>query len=171
MIPADHLSPSGVDLGVNIFIDRALNDGWGKGDRLYLEGPWEQGTPTQGYQLPLTPAQLYRAGIAAAELYCHQNYGASFAELNFNQKEDFLKNLQSGKIQFSSGPPAKIFFDLVYQTVVEGFFTDPIYGGNANKHSWKMLGFPGVVETNARNIVEYKNKRYTPKVLGIADMS
>jgi gluconate 2-dehydrogenase gamma chain len=60
MIPADHLSPSGVDLGVNIFIDRALNNGWGKGDRLYLEGSWEQGTATQGYQLPLTPAQIYR---------------------------------------------------------------------------------------------------------------
>jgi gluconate 2-dehydrogenase gamma chain len=60
MIPADHLTPSGSDLGVNLFIDRALNDGWGKGDRLYLDGPWERGTPTQGYQLPLTPAQLYR---------------------------------------------------------------------------------------------------------------
>src|ERR1700753_2881762 len=65
MIPADEISPKGTDLGVNIYIDRALAGGWGKGDRLYIQGPWKLGTPAQGYQLPLTPAQLYRAGIAA----------------------------------------------------------------------------------------------------------
>ena len=66
MIPADEVSPKGTDLGVNIYIDRALAGGWGKGDRLYMQGPWKQGAPSQGYQLPLTPAELYRTGIAAA---------------------------------------------------------------------------------------------------------
>ena len=40
MIPADDISPKGTDLGVNIYIDRALAGSWGKGDRLYLQGPW-----------------------------------------------------------------------------------------------------------------------------------
>src|SRR5579863_7430393 len=35
MIPADEVSPKGTDLGVNIYIDRALAGAWGKGDRLY----------------------------------------------------------------------------------------------------------------------------------------
>ena len=171
MIPADHLTPSGSDLGVNIFIDRALNDGWGKGDRLYLDGPWERGTPTQGYQLPLTPSQLYRAGIAASDVFCEKNYGMKFPALNPTQKEEHLKAMQAGKLQFTKGPPAKLFFDLVYQTVVEGFFADPVYGGNANKEAWKMLGFPGVIATHTTNITQYKNKSYTAKIFSIQDVS
>ena len=58
MIPADELTPKGTDVGVNIYIDRALAGAWGKGDRLYMQGPWNIGMPSQGYQLPLTPAQL-----------------------------------------------------------------------------------------------------------------
>ena len=27
---------------------------------------------------------------------------------------------------------------------MEGFFADPMYGGNRDKVGWKMIGFPGV---------------------------
>jgi hypothetical protein len=75
MVPADEISPKGTDLGVSIYIDRALAGAWGKGERLYMQGPWKLGTPSQGYQLPLTPAQLYRAGIAATNAHCRKAYG------------------------------------------------------------------------------------------------
>ena len=52
MVPADELTPKGTDLGLAIFIDRALAGGWGKGDRMYMQGPWKRGVPSQGYQLP-----------------------------------------------------------------------------------------------------------------------
>src|ERR1043165_4838634 len=52
MIPADEHSPKGSDLGLAVFIDRSLASGWGKGERLYLQGPWKAGAPNQGYQLP-----------------------------------------------------------------------------------------------------------------------
>jgi gluconate 2-dehydrogenase gamma chain len=78
MVPADALTPKGTDLGINIYIDRALAGAWGKGERLYMQGPWKQGTPSQGYQLPLTPAQLYRAGIAATNAHCRKVYSKSF---------------------------------------------------------------------------------------------
>ena len=39
MVPADEVSPKGTDLGVNIYIDRALAGAWGKGERLYMQGP------------------------------------------------------------------------------------------------------------------------------------
>jgi gluconate 2-dehydrogenase gamma chain len=77
MVPADELSPKGTDIGINIFIDRALGGAWGKGDRLYMQGPWKPGVPSQGYQLPLTPAQLYRAGIEATNAHCVKTYGKS----------------------------------------------------------------------------------------------
>src|SRR5262249_45814565 len=41
MVPADDLSPKGTDIGINIYIDRALAGAWGKGDRLYMQGPWK----------------------------------------------------------------------------------------------------------------------------------
>lgn len=75
MVPADEHSPKGTDLGLHIYIDRALAGSWGKGDRMYQEGPWKQGVPSQGYQLPLTPAELYRAGIRATNAHCMQAYG------------------------------------------------------------------------------------------------
>src|ERR1044071_1584642 len=45
MVPADDLSPKGTDIGINVYIDRALAGGWGKGERLYMQGPWKRGTP------------------------------------------------------------------------------------------------------------------------------
>src|SRR5262245_66462384 len=48
MVPADEYSPKGTDLGLNIYIDRTLAGGWGKGDRLYQQGPWKQGRSGRG---------------------------------------------------------------------------------------------------------------------------
>src|SRR5262249_57083132 len=55
MVPADELTPKGTEIAINIYTDRALAGAWGKGERLYMQGPWQVGVPSQGYQLPLTP--------------------------------------------------------------------------------------------------------------------
>lgn len=171
MIPADQYSPKGTDLGINIYIDRALAGGWGKGDRLYMQGPWKVGHPNQGYQLPLKPADLYRAGIAATNAYCKKTYSKTFDQLAAEQKQEVLVGLQGNKIKFDSGLPANTFFGTMYQTVMEGMFADPIYGGNRNKAGWKMIGFPGVVAVHAQNIEKFRDKRYVVEPVSIADMS
>src|SRR5262249_10209104 len=63
MCPADSLTPNGVDCGLAVYIDRQLAGGFGKGERLYMRGPWRQGKPQHGYQLPLTPEQFFKAGV------------------------------------------------------------------------------------------------------------
>lgn len=172
MIPADELTPSGTDLGVAVFIDRALASGWGKGDRLYMQGPWKTGTPNQGYQLALTPAELYRAGIAQANAWCRKTHGKTFDRLSADQKEAFLQALSKGAVALPGGLPSRPFFDVIYQTVMEGMFADPVYGGNRDKAAWKMLGFPGVMANNAANIRTYNDgRRFPAKPLSIADMS
>ncbi len=172
MIPADALSPSGTDLGVAVFIDRALGGSWGKGDRLYMQGPWRTGSPSQGYQLPLTPAELYRAGMAESDAWCRKAYGRVFSALPAEQKEAFLKALAAGEVKFASRLPSRTFFDLVYQTVMEGMFADPIYGGNRDKAGWTMLGFPGVLANNAENIKRYSDgQRFPARPVSISDMS
>src|SRR5215468_5317282 len=90
MVPADELSPKGTDIGINIYIDRALAGAWGNGDRLYMQGPWKVGVPSQGYQLPLTPAQLYRTGITATNAYCRKQYKKTFDQLDERQREEVL---------------------------------------------------------------------------------
>jgi gluconate 2-dehydrogenase gamma chain len=171
MIPADEVSPKGTDLGVNIYIDRALTGAWGKGDRLYMQGPWKLGAPSQGYQLPLTPAQLYRAGIEATNAHCRKTYGKSFDRIEDAQRQEVLVGLSTGKIAFEDGLPVRVFWTTLYQTVVEGMYSDPIYGGNRNKAGWAIIGFPGVIAVHRDHVEQYRGKPFPNKPLGISDMS
>lgn len=171
MIPADKFTPSGTEVGIPAYIDRQLAGGWGKGDRLYSQGPWKTGTPSQGYQLPLTPAQLYRAGIEATNAHCVKTYGKTFDRLSDAQKEEVLQGLDRGQIKFASGLPSGVFFGHVYANVMEGLFADPIYGGNRDKVGWKLVGFPGVLASYREKFDEYKNKAYVVEPTSIADLS
>ena len=171
MIPADHVTPKGTDLGVHVYIDRALASGWGKGERFYRQGPWKQGTRNQGYQLPLTPAELYRAAIPAVDAECVRQYGKPFEKLAAEQREAVLQALQSGKLALAGGLPGRAFFDVLYQNVMEGMFSDPVYGGNKEMAGWKMVGFNGVVAVHQQNTLKYLGKRFPIQPLGIADLS
>ena len=171
MVPADKLSPGGVDMGIPVFIDRALAGSWGKGDRLYQQGPWKLGSSNQGYQLPFTPAELFRAGVEQTNLHCVKTYGGkTFDQITSAQREEVLKGLENGSLKFESGLPSNVFFSDVYQTVMQGMFGDPIYGGNRDKAGWKMVGFPGVIATNQKNILDYRNKKFNAEPLSIADV-
>lgn len=172
MVPKDELTPSGTDIGLATFIDRALAGSWGKGDRLYMQGPWQKGTANQGYQLPLAPAALYRAAIAGCNAHCRNAYKQTFDRCTAEQKEAFLRELSSGKITLAGGLPGRTFFGMLYQNVMEGMFSDPIYGGNRDKIGWTMIGFPGVAANNAENVKKYSDgRRFPANPVGIADMS
>jgi gluconate 2-dehydrogenase gamma chain len=171
MIPSDEISPKGTDLGVNVYIDRALAGAWGKGERLYMQGPWKSGAPSQGYQLPLTPAQLYRAGIEATNAYCVKTYGKSFDRIEAAQREAVLTGLSTARISFDNGLPVRVFWTTLYQTVVEGIYSDPIYGGNRNKAGWAIIGFPGIIAVHRDHVETYRGKPFPNKPVGIADMS
>ena len=64
LIPTDSVGPGAKELGVATYIDRQMAGSYGKGDRLYLDGPFSEGTPQQGYQLAMTPSEVIRNGIA-----------------------------------------------------------------------------------------------------------
>src|SRR5262245_9096132 len=170
MVPADNLSPKGTDIGINLYIDRALAGAWGKGDRLYMQGPWKTGVPSQGYQLPLTPAQLYRTGIAASNAHCRKAYGKTFDRIDEAQREEFLVALSSGKVTFDNGLPARVFWTALYATVMEGMFSDPIYGGNRNKAGWKLIGFPGVIAVHRENVEKVRDKPFPADPAGVGAM-
>jgi gluconate 2-dehydrogenase gamma chain len=144
LIPNDPVGPGGVEANVPFFLDRQLAGPFGRGDHYYLGGPWPRGTPEQGYQSRHNPAQLYRAAIAAIDRYVDANLGApTFATLAAAAQDNALKGLESGEISLDGGVDGKSFFAMLLQNTKEGYFSDPIYGGNKEMGAWKMIGFPG----------------------------
>jgi gluconate 2-dehydrogenase gamma chain len=170
IIPADELSPSGSECGVATFIDRQLAGAYGSGARLYREGPFPKGKPELGYQLPLTPREFFRAGVAAANDWTRKTYGKDFDRLLEKDREVALKTMEEGKATFA-GFGSAMFFNALLQITMEGFFADPIYGGNRDKASWKMVGYPGLPATYKEDIKTYFGKKYDKPPRSIADFS
>jgi gluconate 2-dehydrogenase gamma chain len=173
MCPADGLTPNGVDCGLATYIDRQLAGPFGKGQGRYMRGPWKAGKPQLGLQLPLTPEQFFKAGVAAVSDACARKYGKSFGQLASGEADDFLKDIQGGKVTDARVPLASWFNDVVYPLFVQACFADPMYGGNHNKVFWKMIGYPGLPATHTLDMVQYRGKPYpgaaSPK--SIADFS
>jgi len=170
LIPADELSPSGSDCGCAVYIDRQLASAWGGGAKMYRAGPYFKGKPEQGYQLPLTPAEFMAAGIASANVWSRKTYGKDFDRLDPGKRVEAMKAMQEGKAEFDNFS-SRAFFARLHALTMEGFFSDPIYGGNRNMVSWKMLGFPGLPATYAHVIDEYRDRRYVLEPQSIADFS
>jgi gluconate 2-dehydrogenase gamma chain len=170
IIPADELSPSGGECGVATFIDRQLAGAYGSGARLYREGPFPKGKPELGYQLPLTPREFFRAGIAAANDWTRKTYGKDFDRLSEEDREAALKTMEEGKATLA-GFGSAMFFNALLQITMEGFFADPIYGGNRNMAAWKMVGYPGLPATYREDIKKYFGKKYDKPPRSIADFS
>jgi gluconate 2-dehydrogenase gamma chain len=170
LIPADELSPSGSDCGVAVFIDRQLASAWGGGAKMYRSGPFVKGKPEQGYQLPLTPGEYLTTGIAAANDWCRQTYGRDFDRLDPDKRVEALKTMEAGKAEFADFS-SRAFFGRLLEMTMQGFFADPIYGGNRNKTGWKMIGFPGLPATYANLFEEYRDKPYIVEPQSIADFS
>ena len=143
LIPSDGPGPGGLETGVPEFIDRQMELPYGRGAYFYLQGPFQPDAPaTLGYQLRYTPRELYRSGIAAANEACRLAAGNAFADLASDEQDRMLASMENNQIQFS-GPPAATFFGQLWENVREGYFADPLYGGNRGMAAWKWIGFPG----------------------------
>src|SRR5262249_20811174 len=119
IIPADELSPSGSECGVATFIDRQLAGAYGSGARLYRDGPFPKGKPELGYQLPLTPREFFRAGVAAANDWTRKTYGKDFDRLPEAERAAALKTMEEGKAEFQ-GFTSTMFFNALLQITMEG---------------------------------------------------
>jgi gluconate 2-dehydrogenase gamma chain len=170
LIPADDLTPGGTDCGVATFIDRQLGGAWGSGDRLYMQGPWQKGSPTQGYQSPLSPAQFFTAGVTETNAHCKTTYQKEFDRLTREQQVTVLQGLERGTISLGT-LSSQQFFDLLLTLAMQGFFADPLYGGNRDKVAWKMIGFPGAIAIYSEHIKTYRNKKYDVEPTSIVDLS
>jgi gluconate 2-dehydrogenase gamma chain len=143
LIPADELGAGAREAGVTCFIDRQLASAWGAHGRQYRQGPWLEGTPQQGFQSRLTPQEIYRVAIRETDLFCSRQHGRAFCFLDTALQDEVLRGLEQGSIALDS-LSSKLFFELLLRNTFEGFFADPMYGGNRDKAGWRLVGFPGV---------------------------
>jgi gluconate 2-dehydrogenase gamma chain len=166
LIPHDALSVSGKEAGCAVFIDRQLAGFYGTSERLYMRPPFLPGTPMQGMQNPLTPAAQYHQALAALHAWCRIAYvGKMPADLSAEQRDSLLKGLEGGQIKLD-GADGRGFFELLLANTMEGFFADPLYGGNRDFAGWNMLGFPGA-RYDYRDQIGRHNERLELKPVGI----
>jgi gluconate 2-dehydrogenase gamma chain len=101
--------------------------------------------------------ETYRAGIAELDARARKAHGLDFAALGPEQQDEVLRELEKGQageadLSQSSDQPALQqtstevdldFLPLLVTHTRQGFYADPIYGGNRSQVGWKTIGFPG----------------------------
>jgi gluconate 2-dehydrogenase gamma chain len=116
---------------------------YGHGAYFYMTGPFLTDVPPSlGYQLRYNPREIYRLGIAAANGEARKAQGKTFVELPADAQDGFLQGIEKNAIQFAT-VPAPVFFSQLLANTKEGYFADPLYGGNRGMAAWKWIGFPG----------------------------
>ncbi len=99
------------------------------------------------YQYAFNPREFWRRGLVFLENYCTAAKGGAFETLPSDTQTTVLQELSdnsSTAVQSAfQGPNAAEFFNEVYDMVVAGFLTDPVYGGNRNLVGWQLIAFNG----------------------------
>src|SRR5258708_21777984 len=163
LIPIDELGPGARDAGVVVYIDRQLAGTWGGHGRQYRGGPWLEGTPQQGYQSRFTPQEVYRIAIREINQHCRAGFDRPFAQIASDRQLRLLEQLEKDEIALPS-LSSKFFFDMLWRSTEEGYFADPLYGGNRDKVGWKLLGFPGVPSRQYREMLTSREPDYAEPV-------
>jgi len=85
----------------------------------------------------------YTTGLAAVNAQAQSLKNAAFSRLSSADQDAVLTNIQQ---------TAGAFFNLVRNHTIQGMFSDPFYGGNANFIGWDLIGYPGARTTVAANL-------------------
>lgn len=146
IFPETEEGPGAKELGAAYFLDAQLAGNYGQNSREYMQGPFFEGTDTQGYQSNLNRAQYFKLGIRKLQEEADARHESTFAELEAGQQDDILKDFEADEVDFNvpkSTATSAFFFTLLREATLEGVYSDPIYRGNRNMEGWKMKQFPG----------------------------
>jgi hypothetical protein len=123
LIPTDH-DPGADEANVVCFIDAQLSE-----------------PPVSNFR------QEFSSGLQQMNQLAGQLGGARFADLSPDKQDRVLRQMQRGGHEpagprtsrarrFNSGH----FFIVLLTLTLEGFFCDPVYGGNTQRVGWKFIG-------------------------------
>jgi gluconate 2-dehydrogenase gamma chain len=146
-------TPGAHEAGVVYFIDKALAG--------YLSKPTSANPEDQN--------PVYRRSLDAVDRYAQFKFGRGFLELDGAEQDQVLMDLQDGVEEtkrFFKRPTAPAFFNLIRTHVIQGLFSDPMYGGNRDMIGWKLIGFGGAQFGYTEEEMRVRHKR---EPLSLAD--
>jgi len=96
-----------------------------------------------GYQSILTPRDVFRLGVAAADRYAGERFGMGVLELSEEQQDAIITALLDNEATGFEPLTPEAFFHALRRYTGEGMFSDPVYGGNRDMVGWRLIGYPG----------------------------
>ncbi len=119
IVPTDANGPGAAEARAAHYIDRALSG-------------------------PLASSKAaYVSGLAALDAYAQAGKGTPFTKLNARDQDAVLTDLEKN-VAKEFRPNSAAFFNMVRNHTMQGMFSDPYYGGNANFIGWDLIGYPGI---------------------------
>jgi gluconate 2-dehydrogenase gamma chain len=119
IVPTDDNGPGAAEARAAHYIDRALT------------GPLASSKPA------------YVSGLAAVNAYAQSSRNAPFTKLSARDQDAVLTDLEKNAAT-GFRPNSAAFFGMVLNHTMQGMFSDPYYGGNANFVGWDLIGYPGI---------------------------
>ena len=152
MIPTDH-DPGAREAGAIDFVDRYLS---GIGF-VYAKPDGSGFEPLNGKAAEAWRKRIeilrktYADGIAALDALSRERFGVGFTALDEQRQDQALAAVERGDAKEDEPPPLQqslaetelAFVPLLALHTRQGFYADPIYGGNKGHVGWKVIGFPG----------------------------
>jgi gluconate 2-dehydrogenase gamma chain len=159
VIPTDH-DPGAREAGVVRFIDRYLSgigyvyaaaDGSGF---LQMSGKLADAWRARISDL----GETYRQGVRDLDAIARERFGADFVALRESDQDAVLEQLSGAPkpapvsltgddgnptIQVYAFDDGLAFFGALVAHTRQGFYGDPVYGGNRDRVGWRVIGFPG----------------------------
>ncbi len=164
IFPEDDNGPGAIGLGVPYYIDHQLAGPWGINAKEYMQGPFYDGTETQGFQSRLTRQQIFDLGIKSVNKYTEKQYKKNYVDLEEAEQIEVMEALENGKVDMR-GVPSTLFFEELLAVTLEGAYADPLYGGNENMQGWAMKEYPGVQMSYVDDIETEEFLEIEPKSL------
>jgi gluconate 2-dehydrogenase gamma chain len=166
IIPSDD-GPGASEAGTIDFLDGYLS-----GERVYAEADGSgfqelRGRVADAWRTRLDAIrEQYAAGVAKLDRRARDAHGADFRALGAEQQDTILEALERGSdfdepaieegqvrsgfggadepgLQEPATEEGLEFFALLVLHTRQGFYADPVYGGNRDHVGWRHIGFPG----------------------------
>lgn len=146
IFPEDDNGPGAIDLGVPYYIDKQMAGAWGMNGTDYRQGPFRQDenmlSADKIYHARQNRGNVFIDALRTINEVSIERFDVTFDEASQDQQGEIMTDLENGDIDIATIDSDGFFADLK-QAILEGAYSDPLYGGNKDMEGWRMKEYPG----------------------------